>query len=78
MLQPMRRIMGLFCLAAISLALIISSQPVRAEEVPRFVFGEVSFTERRRQATSGLAVLALYNLVFFAGAYWSFRTYDVR
>ena len=56
----------------------ISGRPVRPEEVPHFVFREAPLDDRMGGATESLALLLLFNVVFFAGAYWSFRKYDVR
>lgn len=48
------------------------------EEVPRFVFRDINFHGRADKITEGFSLLLFFNLVFFAGAYWSFRRYDVR
>lgn len=56
----------------------ISQRPVRPEEVPRFVYREASLGDRISEATRSAALLLFFNVIFFAGAYWSFRRYDVR
>ncbi|MFA6111101.1 MAG: ABC transporter permease subunit [Candidatus Latescibacterota bacterium] len=56
----------------------ISSRPVPVERVPQFHFREATWPERLGQATPGLVVLLLANLVCLGGAFWSFRRYDVR
>ena len=56
----------------------ISRLPVHPEEVPRFAFREAPLNERFQQATRSVVILLLFNLIFFIGAYWSFRRCDVR
>ena len=49
-----------------------------AEQVPRFRFQVATFAERLTGAAGSIVVLLLYNLLFFLGAFYSFRRYDVR
>ena len=50
----------------------------RAEEAPVFRFQSLSTTQRVVAATDAVIILLFYNMVFFIGAYLSFRRYDVR
>lgn len=49
-----------------------------AEQVPRFRFRASTLTERLTGAAGSIVTLLLYNLLFFLGAFYSFRRYDVR
>jgi len=50
----------------------------RAEEVPVFRFREATLARRVALTTDSIVILLVYNLLFFAGAFVSFRRYDVR
>jgi ABC-type transport system involved in multi-copper enzyme maturation permease subunit len=45
---------------------------------PRFEFREEELAGRVKAALPAFAVLIVYGLIFFAGAYFSFVRYDVR
>ena len=49
-----------------------------ANEVPRFRFRPPTLAERGAGAAASVVILLLYNLLFFLGAFYSFRRYDVR
>lgn len=48
------------------------------EKAPRFQFLAPTLAERFAGAADSLVVLVVYNLLFFLGAFYSFRRYDVR
>ena len=48
------------------------------EKAPRFRFLSPTLAERFAGAAASVVVLLLYNLLFFLGAFYSFRRYDVR
>ena len=48
------------------------------EQAPRFRFLAPTLAERFTGAAASVVVLLLYNLLFFLGAFYSFRRYDVR
>ena len=48
------------------------------EEAPRFQFLSPTLAERFAGAADSVVVLLVYNLLFFLGAFYSFRRYDVR
>ncbi len=48
------------------------------EEAPRFQFLAPTLAERFAGAVDSVVVLLVYNLLFFLGAFYSFRRYDVR
>jgi hypothetical protein len=56
----------------------ISKKPVNFEAVPRFVEHDLVFGESLRLAVWDIGLLGLFNLAFFAAAFASFLTYDVR
>ena len=48
------------------------------EKAPRFRFLSPTLAERFAGAAASVVILLLYNLLFFLGAFYSFRRYDVR
>ena len=48
------------------------------EKAPRFQFLSPTLAERFAGAADSVVVLLVYNLLFFLGAFYSFRRYDVR
>ena len=52
--------------------------PINPREIPPFIFKSVPFKDVFGSALIDLGILALFNLVFFAGAYVAFLRYDVR
>ena len=48
------------------------------EKAPRFRFLSPTLAERSAGAAYSVVILLLYNLLFFLGAFYSFRRYDVR
>ena len=48
------------------------------EKAPRFQFLAPTLAERFAGAAGSIVILLLYNLLFFLGAFYSFRRYDVR
>ncbi|MGH7456089.1 MAG: DUF3526 domain-containing protein, partial [bacterium] len=52
--------------------------PINPREIPPFVFKSTSLQDVSGAALVDLGILALFNLVFFAGAYVAFLRYDVR
>jgi len=48
------------------------------DEIPRFRFRKDQLGARLQLGTQSIVILLLYNLIFAAGAFWSFRRYDVR
>ena len=48
------------------------------EKAPRFQFLVPTLAERFAGAAASVVILLLYNLLFFLGAFYSFRRYDVR
>ena len=48
------------------------------EKAPRFRFLSPTLAERFAGAADSVVVLLVYNLLFFLGAFYSFRRYDVR
>jgi ABC-type transport system involved in multi-copper enzyme maturation permease subunit len=53
-------------------------EPINTEAVPIFQEQKMTIHEGLRTALPDLALLILYGIVFFAGAYVSFNRYDVR
>ncbi len=51
---------------------------IDATELPKFNFQTASITESLETAVVDMGILALFNLLFFAGALFSFTRYDVR
>ena len=47
-------------------------------ELPAFVFEPPAFNRVLRAGVFDLSLLALFNLLFFSGAFVAFRRYDVR
>ena len=47
-------------------------------EIPAFVYSPPSVTESIEAAAVDTALLALFNLIFFAGAFVGFNRYDAR
>ena len=52
--------------------------PINPREIPPFVYASTPLQDVTGAALVDLGVLALFNLVFFAGAYVAFLKYDVR
>ena len=50
---------------------------VKEEDIPQFTYNHLSLNESLSNSWLDLSLLVLFNLVFFAGAYVSFRKYDV-
>ncbi len=48
------------------------------EKAPRFQFLAPTLAERFAGAAASVVILLMYNLLFFLGAFYSFRRYDVR
>jgi ABC-type transport system involved in multi-copper enzyme maturation permease subunit len=56
----------------------ISKRPVDFDTVPKFQEKDLALGESLRLAIWDIGLLALFNLVFFAGSFVSFLLYDVR
>jgi ABC-type transport system involved in multi-copper enzyme maturation permease subunit len=56
----------------------ISKRPVSFETVPKFQERDLALGRSLKLAIWDIGLLALFNLVFFAGAFVSFLRYDVR
>lgn len=56
----------------------LSRKPVDVGTIPRFQEREPDFRHGLARALGSLAVLLIYNVLFFLGAYLSFLRYDVR
>ena len=56
----------------------ISHNPVDFANVPKFQERDLALDESLKLAIWDIGLLALFNLVFFAGAFVSFLRYDVR
>ncbi|MCG3120541.1 MAG: hypothetical protein ALAOOOJD_03285 [bacterium] len=52
--------------------------PINPREIPPFVFKTVPLQDVFGAALVDLGILALFNLIFFSGAYVVFLRYDVR
>lgn len=52
--------------------------PIDAHEIPTFVFEQPSMADVLGAAAVDFGILALFNILFFAGAFVSFLRYDVR
>ncbi len=53
-------------------------EPIDPAELPAFEFRPTSWSESLREAAGNLSILAVFNLVCFAGAFAAFLRYDVR
>jgi hypothetical protein len=53
-------------------------EPIDPRELPAFQFRAASFTSALADSAVDLGVLAIFNLVFFAGAFIGFLRYDLR
>jgi len=55
-----------------------SSSPEGKNEVPKFRYQFPAFEETLKSTAPDIVLLVLFNLIFFAAAYYSFIRYDVR
>ena len=53
-------------------------EPIDASELPQFSYRTASLSEVLESAIVDMGALALFNLLFFVGAFLSFLKYDVR
>jgi len=53
-------------------------EPIDPTEMPAFVYDRPPFPQALAAAIPDMGILALFNLVFFAGAFVSFNRYDAR
>jgi ABC-type transport system involved in multi-copper enzyme maturation permease subunit len=53
-------------------------KPINPPELPVFLFEQPSVKDVVRDSVPDLGVLAIFNIVFFAGAFTAFLRYDVR
>jgi ABC-type transport system involved in multi-copper enzyme maturation permease subunit len=53
-------------------------EPINVQELPQFNYRQVDLSQSLATALPDIGVLAVFNLLFFAGAFISFRRYDVR
>lgn len=53
-------------------------EPIDPEELPKFVYKSAGLAESIESAIVDFGLLALFNILFFTGAFVSFMRYDVR
>lgn len=53
-------------------------EPINPGELPEFQYGQQSLSEVLRASMLDLGILAVFNVIFFAGAFVAFLRYDVR
>lgn len=53
-------------------------EPIDPQEIPAFTFRDASLAESVGAALPDMGILALFNILFFAGAFLAFLRYDVR
>ncbi|MGE5456980.1 MAG: ABC transporter permease, partial [Methanococcaceae archaeon] len=53
-------------------------KPINVHEIPEFIYKSASVSENLSKALPDLTLLAIFNLAFFAGSFFSFRKYDPR
>jgi len=53
-------------------------EPINPYELPGFEYKPLSLAESFQTAITDIGLLALYNLIFFAGAFLAFNRYDLR
>lgn len=52
--------------------------PINPHEIPGYNFKPVSLKESLASSVKDIGILLTFNLIFFAGAFYSFRKFDVR
>jgi hypothetical protein len=55
-----------------------SSSPEGKNEMPKFRYQFPAFEDTLRDTAPDIILLVLFNLIFFAAAYYSFTRYDAR
>jgi hypothetical protein len=53
-------------------------KPIDPHELPEFVYHDLSLREAIQSAMLDIGLLALFNLIFFGGAFAAFLRYDLR
>ena len=53
-------------------------EAIDPQELPAFEFRSASLAESLASAAFDMSILAIFNLLFFAGAFVSFLRYDLR
>ena len=53
-------------------------QPINPREIPEFLYQPPELSSSLRDALPDMAILMIFNLIFFSGAFLSFLRYDLR
>jgi hypothetical protein len=53
-------------------------QPINPREIPEFLYQPPELSSVIREALPDMAILMIFNLIFFSGAFLSFLRYDLR
>lgn len=53
-------------------------KPINVNEIPQFIYKPPQFGSSISSALYDISILVLYNIIFFAGAFLSFKKFDLR